>query len=699
MIESKKVHPGVRIGILFLSTVIIIFLSKILTGSYFPNEPFENLIFQGALLIVVFGSTVQEFHYTRPSESMINAFMAIITLLPVYKTASKPLWFIFFGYSFIIFILGVIVTGLSLGKETSFQSKNIVNKIYQPVVNFGRARILFSIIFLYSLFEFYTIQSNEFLVLLLFWGLFVVIWPLGIPAWISGLLGKRLKPDPIGKILRTDWPNVIHVELTKTVDWSLSNPKVFIEANGSKCLLVPINEQFHSDNRVGTGLYVPLEIDLPGNHENGQIYELRPAYKLTKEEIIVKLGGSNSSSIIGFVSQNSTISQLRFELIKNAYCEAGMLVWCKVGERKVFYQVTNGLTEEEAFQSNKFGYQTGVALQLGEINERGFDTFTWLPSINTPVFSEDSEFGTGISLVDEEDFIFGTIPGTKLEIGGSFIDAIEYHTAILGVTGTGKTELAIDFIKHSSERLKVICIDPTSKYEIALKDENHIQLSLGDSVIEQIQQRIYTADTADYGGKKQWGEVRKFIRKQQAKVKEELKEFLDSDINLALLNLNDISNANATLYLTDLYLSSLMEIAKEKEKPDQKVLIVLEEAHSTIPEPFGMGTQNDSYKGLVNKISQVALQGRKYSIGLLLIAQRTAHVSKSVLSQCNTIICFRCFDETSLRFLENIFGKSSLDLLPSLPFLSAIVSGKALRSENPLIISIPYSEEKKDHHF
>lgn len=699
MNDEKNVHPGVRIAILFLSAVVIAFLSKKITGTFFPNEPFENLIFQGALLIVVFGSTVQEFHYTRPSESMMNAFMAIITLLPVFSNATKWLWGILFGYCLIIFTLGVIVTGLSLGKNISEKSKKIIEKIYQPVVNFGRARILFSIIFLYGLIEFYNYQSNEFLILLIFWGIFIVIWPLGIPAWISGLLGKRLKPDPIGEVLRTDWPNIIHVHLKNSVEWIFRIPKVFVEANGNKCLLVPINEQLQGENRIGTGLYTAWNLEEIHNLDNGQIYELPEGIKISEKEIISALGGDESSKIIGFVSQNSTISQLKFEIIQDAFCEAGMLIWCKVGVKKVYYQVTNGVTEEENFQSNRYGYQTGLARQLGELTETGFVNFMWIPTGNTPIFSESPDFGKEINLLQEQDFSFGTIPGTQLAIGGNLIDSVEYHTAILGVTGTGKTEMALDIIRHALERIKVICIDPTIKYEQALKDFKPNQLSLSENVLGQIENKIHIADTADYGGKKQWGEVRKYVREQKPYVKDEINKFLSDSNKLALLKLNDISNANATLYLTELYLSSLMEIAKENNNSNNKVLIVLEEAHSTIPEPYGLGTVNDSYRGLVSNISQIALQGRKYGIGLLLIAQRTAHVSKSVLTQCNTIISFKCFDETSMKFLENVFGTDTLDILPSLPFLNAVIYGKAIRCENPTIVSIPFSEEKRGHNY
>ena len=69
-----------------------------------------------------------------------------------------------------------------------------------------------------------------------------------------------------------------------------------------------------------------------------------------------------------------------------------------------------------------------------------------------------------------------------------------------------------------------------------------------------------------------------------------------------------------------------------------------------------MGLSDYHSQAVVGKISQIALQGRKYNVGLMVIAQRTATVSKTVLTQCNSVISFSIYDQTGLDFLANIFG-------------------------------------------
>lgn len=115
-----------------------------------------------------------------------------------------------------------------------------------------------------------------------------------------------------------------------------------------------------------------------------------------------------------------------------------------------------------------------------------------------------------------------------------------------------------------------------------------------------------------------------------------------------------------------------------------------------MPEASTMGLGDFDSKGLVAKIAQIALQGRKYKVGLLVLAQRTATVSKTVLTQCNTIVSFSCFDDTSLGFVENYFGKTHMSAIPNLQFLQAVMFGKGVKSQRPIIVQIPFDIKKTE---
>jgi DNA helicase HerA-like ATPase len=161
-----------------------------------------------------------------------------------------------------------------------------------------------------------------------------------------------------------------------------------------------------------------------------------------------------------------------------------------------------------------------------------------------------------------------------------------------------------------------------------------------------------------------------------------------------VITLDEISNTKATLAITELYLTCLLHYARDHQETCPKVLVVVEEAHTVMPEPTTMGLGDYDSRGLVSKIAQIALQGRKYGVGLLVIAQRTATVSKTVLTQCNTMITLNCFDETSLGFLSNVYGSTHTQLIANLPRLHAVVFGRAVRSERPIVVEIPYDAKK-----
>ena len=277
---------------------------------------------------------------------------------------------------------------------------------------------------------------------------------------------------------------------------------------------------------------------------------------------------------------------------------------------------------------------------------------------------------------------------------------MDHHTAILGVTGSGKTELAFDLLRHSiSKGYKVLCIDLTARYEPRLQDLNPQNLSLSAANLKELNDKLFDVETGKYGA----GDEKKALQSYSQKIKQDVQDGLvkfltakDNQNRCGIITLEEISNTKATLYITEMYLTCLLNYARDNIGKVPPVLIVVDEAHTVMPEPSTMGLGDYDSRGLVGKIAQIALQGRKYGVGLLVIAQRTATVSKSILTQCNTIISFNCFDDTSLNFLSNMFGSSYVPLIPNLPKLHAIIFGKGVRSQRPIVIEIPFDPGKAE---
>jgi hypothetical protein len=705
-VERKEVgiKPWSRVAILLFFLFGALVLSRTLTGSFFPSDPTQALIFQGSLLLIVLGSAILEHKFTKPADSAVNALIGIVTLIPVYTAKPSRAWWLVFSYCFLVFSLSIICVAVSGGASMSLRQQGVARFTYRPAVLLGKSRVLYSILFLFGLLSFYELQATRTLLLVLFWGLFVVVWPLGLPELLSGIKRSKSAPQAIGKLVRMDAPNLLRVSLDSTADWSPARGKVYQQADGKQVLVMPLFSQVQDEGLLGTGLCVDSIAEQITGLSNGQVYEFGDKYRFSDSDISQRLSGDATSKLVGFVVEDSSISAIKFETVDSLSCREGMVVWCRIGEENIFYQITNGATREESLQTDRHGFQVAIDAQLGRLDRaKGFSKYEWLPAMNTAVFATSEQFGAGLEVGKEGDFFYGLVPRTGIRVVGPLMDFIDSHTAILGVTGSGKTELAFDIIRVATEKgIKVVCIDLTSQYAGRLAGLHPVNLSITGKLSEELGQKLMDVETGQYGAGAEKKALKSFADKLRADVGKSIQGFLtdkNEQTRLSLIQLEEISNTQATLFITELFMTCLLHFAKEHSNECPRVLIVVEEAHTVMPEPTTMGLGDFNSRGLVAKIAQIALQGRKYGVGLLVIAQRTATVSKTVLTQCNTVISFTCFDDTSLGFLKNIFGDAHTELIPNLPPLSAVIFGKGVRLERPIIVQIPFSEEKSKSSF
>lgn len=82
------------------------------------------------------------------------------------------------------------------------------------------------------------------------------------------------------------------------------------------------------------------------------------------------------------------------------------------------------------------------------------------------------------------------------------------------------------------------------------------------------------------------------------------------------------------------------------------------------------------------------MQSRKYGLSYIFVSQRTAVISKSALSQCESYIALRTIDDTSLSYLEAIAGPVVRQVVPSLGRYEALCFGPAFNSENPVVVGL-----------
>jgi DNA helicase HerA-like ATPase len=93
------------------------------------------------------------------------------------------------------------------------------------------------------------------------------------------------------------------------------------------------------------------------------------------------------------------------------------------------------------------------------------------------------------------------------------------------------------------------------------------------------------------------------------------------------------------------------------------MLIVIDEAHNLcVPNPV-----TPLETALTERISQIAAEGRKYGMWLLLSSQRPSKIHPNVISQCDNLALMKVSSSRDLAELTDVFGYVSPELIARSP--------------------------------
>jgi uncharacterized protein len=121
------------------------------------------------------------------------------------------------------------------------------------------------------------------------------------------------------------------------------------------------------------------------------------------------------------------------------------------------------------------------------------------------------------------------------------------------------------------------------------------------------------------------------------------------------------------------------------------VLVVLEEAHNFVPPKANTPAE----EGAIRVTKQIAQEGRKFGIGLIMISQRPSRLDETALSQCNSYIIMRMLNPADQNFVRRVvetIGEDEARMLPDLDVGEAILSGQFINF--PVLVKIKPPESK-----
>lgn len=695
-----------RLALLALYLLSLLLVGRLATGEFVPSDSGQRLWLLSGIALWFF-VLISAPWFSPPRDALANSFTAalLLSLLDFRGVASlgTPLsvfrW-VGVGIASVTSICAIVAMAL---KDTDPIAQP--RRGYASIAAFrlsgalGHGAIVFTPPALISIVGYYQSRPDEQLWLLFAWVFLVAVRPFDLAL----LAFKQIRSiglasqvtTTIGLISRVDNPDIVRVTLERESAWEPKRIVIACLPNGEQVCVLPLFHHVQEAGLVGTGLCCGFPESAVAHAVPGHVYRARHSTPVA--EIIKTLSGVAGAQLIGFVVEDASIATLRFEVSPEADLHEGMIVFCRQGEDTVYYQILDARTVEETFESNPRGKHVAIATQLGCIDkDRCFVKYSWLPPMNAPVFTAREPVGDQVGTCPDDEFELGRVPGSSLTVRACLPDLVEFHAAIIGATGTGKTELALDIIRRAlASGMKVFCVDFTGEYRARLSDYQPQSLSLDEAKVRELDAKLFAVDTGTYGAPAEKKALKEFLDAIREPVRQTVTNFLEPEgPSLGVFELPEITNTKATLRATELYLSSIMQWSRRNRRA-RRILVVLEEAHTIIPETTWAGFDADTI-WVVGRVAQIALQGRKYGVGLLVISQRTALVSKSILSQCNTHITFSLVDKTSLDYLANVYSPEHVRAIPNLRFLQAMAYGKAIRSQRPVLFEIEYEQAKRD---
>ncbi len=169
---------------------------------------------------------------------------------------------------------------------------------------------------------------------------------------------------------------------------------------------------------------------------------------------------------------------------------------------------------------------------------------------------------------------------------------------------------------------------------------------------------------------------------KQEKVIKDLRELLNPNEEekplIFILNLKEITDPQTRVNLAGLFMQELFFKNRNETK---RRLLILEEAHNFAPEKSYGDVSADKKNLALNAARKIAAEGRKFNLGIVVITQRPAQVSKYVLAQTNTQAMFRIINVNDLQAVETFVefaGRDITSLLPTLQTGSGVISDLAV---------------------
>ncbi len=666
----------------YRSGFLLLLFAALAASALFVGEAALNqnngvlLALYGIVLSLAFATQVSEIYFTKPNDVVVNAITCLVVMIPQHRVlADSPFYWL---------IVSFAAAGLTFALSANFlfnplrgpSPKGLSKFFLNCAQAIGSGRLLFGmcafVLMLRVREQTWPMGAALVAVLAL-----LLLTPSAFRAIVTGLRKKEAVEGVVVQVLGND-------RLRAKFNVKVASTDFFaVMLGGSVRFGVPCRiVQGASDADVDLHLLADDDIS---------VAELRRIpIKLRDGFVQLVAPPENAEVMLGVVTENTDVLAIAYRPIPGQRQATGDIVAARVGDREVYYQIQNAeISIEPTVGSDKGEYIQVRAAQLGVWDDakQVFDREGWVPNPNSAVRKPKSFPKANLQMGE---VALGQIPGTDFLVSMNVREAITHHTAVLGVTGVGKSVFVRELIKSIPvEAVKFICVDITGEYITRVPNSVTLVTAVDRTQIAGWIEQIYREKTK-FPNQQNPQQIDQWEQNIRNLFRQKIEAFLNGGDQTAVVEMADLDGTLQNYEYLKWFFRAAFLVAKARAQPATPLLcLVLEEAHTIVPEWNFLGDSDRSATTVVNSISQVALQGRKYGVGLLVIGQRTANISKTVLTQCNTVICFQQFDRTSFEFLNSFMGGDAESILPNLKLRTAVAAGKAIRSTAPLVFRVP----------
>jgi hypothetical protein len=631
---------------------LVLFLFILISIGYITTKRIDFVVndfwFASGLLLLVLMSLIDQPFFSTDANIFMNGTAGISLIL--VEPSTRDFWW----KAFLIWCIWLIVSSYILMALNAYKPefkkplRDFVSKINRDI---GKPEALFSAFFIWGAIRQFGDSSSKVEPLFAFWVIFIV---LNIPSiaraidkFLDSLLNKQKDVSDIGSLYRVADPRVVEITLHKDCPNQIVGQIIGLSTlEGEKIAeAIVIDDRVIAGNRIAkiaTSAITP-NWNYVAQEPDKMVFSIRDNRPID----------SDIDLPISVVDVGSNIAFIKFFIHPDFQLRKGEIVWTSAADgTRVYYQVTlANVVEENTIESNTLKNVLVTANQLGiwQEAELKFEQFSWIPPaghlIHHVTKKETPDF-----IIPETKAKVGTIPNSTFPVLAKVDDLVTHNTAVIGITGSGKSYLAFHLLESFIHKgIKVLILDLTREHFLYLQKLNPTPLKAA-------------ADIEVWYNSKSLLGIHQFA--------------------------NSISYPKTT---RDFARAAFDILSKEPLQAGvtipARLCLVFEEAHSLIPEWNQVADKDDI--NYVNATSRTILQGRKFGMGSLIITQRTANVTKTILNQCNTMIAMRSFDQTGLDFLSNYMGNEYSHAVSTLPTRDAIIVGKASSCQTPVIFTIP----------